>query len=73
MASKSLRTPSGNPTAYARDKYGFSDGSFPIFDKKSADAALHLIGHASPGQKSTILRKAARYDPKAVAEYRKNH
>ncbi|KZM68141.1 hypothetical protein [Nocardia terpenica] len=45
------RTASGAPTADARQKFGFSDGSFPIWDQASAEDAINLRhnGHRPPG------------------------
>lgn len=61
--AEALRTPGGAPTAYARQKYGYKNtGRFPIFDKRSARAALHLIGHAhSADERAWIKRQAAKY------------
>jgi hypothetical protein len=68
--SHALRTPSGAPTAYAREKYGYKDtGRFPIFDKKSAKAALQLIGHAhSADEKAWIRRQAAKYGEHSASD-----
>lgn len=56
------RTPSGHPTAAMRKKHGFKDGSFPVFDEKSARAALKLMkGRATPAQQAAIRKKAAKY------------
>lgn len=41
---------------------------FPVFDKKSAEAAMHLIGHAkpplTPAQVASVKAAAARYGVK---------
>lgn len=68
MAKKSNanRTPSGAPSAKARKEHGFVDGSYPIFDKKSADDALRLRGHASEAKQKQIIQKAKKYDPTAA-------
>ena len=71
------RTAKGNVTAEARRKHGEEDGSFPIFDKKSALSALRLRGHAdSKAERRSIIRRAAKYAPeaaqKALEEDKKN-
>jgi len=71
------RTSKGNVTAEARRKYGEDDGSFPIFDKKSAMNALKLRGHADrKEERRSIIRRAAKYAPeaaqKALDEDKKN-
>ena len=38
--------------------------SFPIFDRKSAIAAIDLRGHASKANQKKILDKAAKFAPK---------
>lgn len=57
------RTKSGAPTAAARKATGGGKGmrkdSFPVFDQKSAEAALQLRGHA-PSPKA-VVDKVARY------------
>jgi hypothetical protein len=69
------RTPSGAPSEQAREKYGEKDGSFPIFDKKSALAALRLRGRAkSAAERADIIRRAAKYAPdEAKAAYMADH
>lgn len=73
MAAKK-RTPSGAPTQATRDKTSaLGDGSFPVFDKKSAEAALNLRGHAGkPGSKARekVIDKAAKYAPDAAKKAR---
>lgn len=45
-----------------RDKYAVGPhDSFPIFDKKSAESAEKLKGHASSATKAKIDRAAAKY------------
>ncbi len=57
-----LRTPSGNPTEDARERYGSKKtGSFPVFDQKSALSALRLRGHGDELSKEDVLNKVARY------------
>lgn len=46
------RSKSGAPTAAARAKFGMKDGSFPVFDEKSAKDAINLRGQ---GNKSAVL------------------
>ena len=66
-----MRTKKGNVTAEARKKHGEKDGSFPIFDKQSADSALHLRGHASySSERQSIINRAAKYDPTAAKKAR---
>lgn len=65
MAKRSpgKRTKRGNVTATARKRYGggagLKKGSFPVFDARSARAALRLRGHAP--SKKTVLNKVARF------------
>lgn len=61
------RTPSGNVKSSAYKKYGNQRGAFPIFDKRSALAALKLRGHAkSAEERASIVRRAARFAPEAA-------
>lgn len=77
MATKRNRTPSGAPSAAARNKYGDGHGAFPVFDHESAMSAIKLRGHSDDPAK--ILNKVSRYAnahsdaaaKKAVAEARK--
>jgi hypothetical protein len=59
------RTPSGEPSADARDKHAvLSDGRFPIFDKQSALAALKLRGRGTTrAERKKIVDAAAKYAP----------
>jgi hypothetical protein len=59
------RTPSGAPSAEARDKKAvLSGGRFPIGDRKSALAALKLRGRAkSKDERRKIINAAARWAP----------
>lgn len=59
MASKPNRTSSGSPSQAARNKYGDQSGGYPVFDHKSAMAAINLRGHADDPAK--ILDKVSRY------------
>ena len=65
------RTKAGNVTADARKAHGTSEGKFPIFDKRSALAALRLRGHGtSAATRASIIRRAAKYAPEAAARAR---
>lgn len=65
------RTAKGNVTAAARKAYGQRDGSFPIFDRKSASSALKLRGHAdSARERSSIISRAAKFAPDAARRAR---
>lgn len=56
------RTRSGGVSAQARKKYGSKaagrKGSFPVFDRKSANSAIKLRGH---GNRKAVLDKVARW------------
>lgn len=62
------RTAKGNVKVSQRKKSAtLSGGRFPIFDKRSALAALHLIGHAnSREEKLRIIARAAKFAPDAA-------
>lgn len=68
----SNRTRSGNVSATARKHHGTKSktskkGSFPIFDKKSANSALKLRGHAkSKTDRAGIINRARKYAPEAA-------
>jgi hypothetical protein len=65
------RTRKGNVTAEARRRYGDDEGRFPIFDRRSAESALRLRGHArSEAERQSIIRRAARYAPEAARRAR---
>jgi len=65
------RTAKGNVTAEARRRYGDKEGRFPIFDRRSAEAALRLRGHArSEAERQRIIRRAERYAPEAARRAR---
>ena len=67
----SLRTKKGNVKAKAYKKYGNKRGAFPIFDKKSANSALKLRGHAkSKAERRSIINRAAKYAPDAARRAR---
>jgi hypothetical protein len=69
--SKGRRTAKGNITQTTREKYATvgKDG-FPIFDKKSAKAAIDLRGHASAADQKKIINKAAKFAPEAAKKAR---
>lgn len=65
MADEKLRTSSGSPTAYAREKYGIGDtGKFPVFDQKSCLSAVKLRSHGSGISESRVLAHAKRWAEK---------
>jgi hypothetical protein len=65
------RTAKGNITQSAREKYAtVGKEGFPIFDKKSAEAAIDLRGHAPEADRAKIINKAAKYAPKAAKKAR---
>jgi len=76
LREEAERTAKGNITQWAREKYATvgKDG-FPIFDKKSAIAAINLRGNATKAQQKDIINKAAKFAPKeakAAREKEKN-
>lgn len=69
-----LRTKKGNVTTEARKKHGMKSGkgkkknSFPIFDKTSAESALHLRGHTkTKAVRKSIINRARQYAPTAAS------
>lgn len=66
------RTAKGNVTAEERDKSAvLPDGRFPIFDKKSAESAIKLRGHAkSKADRMKIINRAAKFAPEAAKKAR---
>ena len=72
LEEESNRTAKGNVTQDARDDHAtLSDGRFPIFDKKSALAALKLRGHGTTAaERKKIIDKAAKYAPEAAEKAR---
>jgi hypothetical protein len=66
------RTPSGSPSAEAREDHAvLPDGRFPIFDKKSAESAIKLRGHnTSQSEREKIINAAAKYAPEAAKKAR---
>ena len=66
------RTAKGNITQKTREKYAtVGKDKYPIFDKKSAEAAIDLRGHTSKANQKKIINKAAKYAPKAAKKARK--
>ena len=71
LGEEANRTPKGNITQAAREKYAtVGKDKFPIFDKKSAEAAIDLRGHAPKADRAKIINKAAKYAPKAAKKAR---
>ena len=66
------RTAKGNITQDTREETAtLSDDRFPIFDKKSALAALKLRGHGTTAaERKKIINKAAKYAPAAAKKAR---
>ena len=62
------RTKAGNVKESARDKHAtLSGGRFPIWDKRSAVAALRLRGHGTTeSERKRIIQRAAKYAPQAA-------
>ena len=67
ISEEEMRTAKGNVTQAARKKHATvgKDG-FPIFDKKSALAAIDLRGHAPEADRAKIINKAAKNAPAAA-------
>ena len=71
LGEEADRTAKGNVTQAAREKYAtVGDDKFPIFDKKSAESAIDLRGHAPKADRAKIINKAAKYAPKAAKKAR---
>ena len=65
------RTAKGNITQATRKKHAtVGKDKFPIFDKKSAEAAIDLRGHAPEADRAKIINKAAKYAPAAAKKAR---
>ena len=65
------RTAKGNITQDTREKHAtVGKDKFPIFDKKSAEAAIDLRGHAPEADRAKIINKAAKYAPEAAKKAR---
>lgn len=64
-----IRTQAGNITAAARRRYGNERGAFPIADRRSAQAALNLRGHArSRTERLDVIHRAARFLPRKAED-----
>jgi len=71
LGEEANRTAKGNVTQAAREKYAtVGKDKFPIFDKKSAEAAIDLRGHAPEADRTKIINKAAKDAPKAAKKAR---
>lgn len=58
------RTAKGNVTAKAYAQYGNKRGAFPVFDRRSAQAALNLRGHSiSKAERASVIQRAGKYLP----------
>lgn len=70
---RTKRTAKGNVTVVAREESAtLSGGRFPIFDRKSALAALRLRGRArDKEERRRIINRAARYAPVQARAARK--
>jgi hypothetical protein len=65
------RTAKGNITQDTREDHAtVGKDKFPIFDKKSAKAAIDLRGHTSKANRKKIINKAAKYAPAAAKKAR---
>ena len=54
-----MRSKKGNVTAEARKKHGSKGGKFPVFDSKSAYAAIKLRHHGKGISAAQVLNKVA--------------
>ena len=71
VVAEAERTDKGNITQATREKHAtVGKDKFPIFDKKSAEAAIDLRGHAPEADKAKIINKAAKYAPAAAKKAR---
>lgn len=55
------RTEGGSPTATTRKKHGSRDGAYPVWDHKSAMAAIKLRHHGKSMGAAAVLAKVARW------------
>ena len=71
LSEECERSAKGNITQKSREKHATvgKDG-FPICDKKSAESAIKLRGHASAADQERIINKAAKYAPAAAKKAR---
>ena len=71
VVAEAERTAKGNITQDTREKHAtVGKDKFPIFDKKSAEAAIDLRGHAPEADRATIINKAAKDAPAAAKNAR---
>jgi hypothetical protein len=71
LGEEAQRTAKGNITQDTREKHAtVGKDKFPIFDKKSAEAAIDLRGHAPEADRAKIINKAAKYAPEAAKKAR---
>ena len=71
LGEEADRTDKGNVTQSAREEHAtVGKDKFPIFDKKSAEAAIDLRGHAPEADRAKIINKAAKYAPEAAKKAR---
>ena len=71
IEEEAKRTAKGNITQDTREKHAtVGKDKFPIFDKKSAEAAIDLRGHAPKADRAKIINKAAKYAPEAAKKAR---
>ena len=62
-----FRSRKGTVVADAYRKYGNVRGAFPIFDERSAKAALMLRGHAKTDEERRgVVLRASKYLPKSA-------
>ena len=56
-------------TQQQRDKYAlFDDGSYPIFNKKTAESAIKLRGRLDKANRLYLLEKAMKFAPEAAGK-----
>ena len=71
IMAEAERTAKGNITQDTREEHAtVGKDKFPIFDKKSAEAAIDLRGHAPTADRAKIINKAAKYAPEAAKKAR---
>ena len=73
MVGRRRRTNKGNIKEAVREKHATLSGErFPIFDRRSAMAALHLRGHGTTsGERKKIVKRAAAFAPQAAERAKK--
>ena len=71
LSEECERSAKGNITQKSREKHAtVGKDKFPICDKKSAESAIKLRGHASDADQERIINKAAKYAPAAAKKAR---